>query len=252
MRRAARPETGTRGKLRVNPHFAPPRRWHTDLVVTAGPIDAYVASLRTALRGPRGAKTDLVTEARDSLTDAAARYEEDGLDRAAAERLAVDEFGSVAELTPDYQRELALAQGRRTAVLVGLAVSAQAVASELAWRRAATGWTWQPDRFYAILAHVVDYTGYAVVVAALLAALVCGIGSRYVDVGRAFVRATGIAAIGICVFFVVGGMALSLLSPAWHSAGTAMTPLSVATSMLTVALPVWMTYSGLRCVRVST
>jgi hypothetical protein len=219
------------------------------LVLTADPIDAYVASLRSALRGPRGAKADLVSEARDSLADAAARYEEDGLDRAVAERLAVDEFGSVAELAPDYQRELALAQGRRTAILVGLAVSAQAIVSEMAWRRAATGWTWQPDRFYSILARVVDYTGYAVVVGALLAALACGVGGRYVDVGGSFVRATGIAAIGICAFFILGGATLSLLSPAWHTTGAAMTPLSLAASAVTAALPAWMTYSGLRCVR---
>jgi len=146
-------------------------------VATAGPIDAYVAALSGALRGPRATKADLVIEARDGLADAAARYEEDGLDRAAAERAAVEEFGAVADLAPEYQRELALAQGRRTAILIGLGVAAQSIASELAWRRAATGWTWRPNEAYSVLARLVDYTAYSVVAGALLAALVFGIGT---------------------------------------------------------------------------
>jgi hypothetical protein len=220
-------------------------------VVNAGPIDAYVASLRGALRGPRGAKADLVKEARDGLADAAARYEDDGLDRAAAERAAVEEFGAVADLAPDYQRELALAQGRRTAILVCAAVAAQSVVSELAWRSAATGWTWQPNRAYSVLAHTVDYAAYTVVVGALLVALACGIGSRYVDVGRSFVRATGIGAIAVVGFFVVGGLVLSAFSPAWDTQGGATSPMSLAASAVTMSLPAFMAYSGLRCVRAS-
>jgi len=217
-------------------------------VLTAGPIDAYVASLSGALRGPRAAKADLVTEARDGLADAAARYEEDGLDRAAAERAAVEEFGAVADLAPEYQRELALAQGRRTAILVGAAVAAQSIVSELAWRSAATGWTWQPNRAYAVLANAVDYTAYAVVAGALLAALACGIGSRYVDVGRSFVRATGIAAIAVVAFFAAGGLLLTAFSPFGHHHGTT-TLVSLTAQVVTVAAPAVMSYSGLRCVR---
>ncbi|MER7007757.1 permease prefix domain 1-containing protein [Dactylosporangium sp. NPDC000555] len=221
-------------------------------MVTADPIDAYITAMHGALRGPRAAKADLVAEARDGLIDAAARYEDDGLDRAAAERAAVEEFGSVADLAPEFQRELALAQGRRTAILVGAAIATQSVISELAWRHAATGWTWQPGGAYAILANTVDYVAYAVVAAALLVAVACGIGSRYVDVGRAFVRATGIAALGVVVFFVLGGVALSAFSPMWsgHTDGTS--PLSIAASTLTMTLPAWMAYSGLRCMRAST
>ncbi|WP_432986224.1 permease prefix domain 1-containing protein [Dactylosporangium sp. CA-233914] len=220
-------------------------------MLTAGPIDAYVADLRGALRGPRAAKADLVAEARDGLIDAAERYEQDGLDRAAAERAAVEEFGPVADLAPDYQRELALAQGRRTAILVGSAVAVQALVSEIAWRRAATGWTWQPGHAYTVLANTVDYATYVVVAGALLATLACGIGSRWVGVDRSFVRATGIAAIGIVAFFIAGGLLLSMFSPMWgaHQSGDA-SALPAAASAITISLPVWMTYSGLRCLRV--
>ncbi|MET7423971.1 permease prefix domain 1-containing protein [Dactylosporangium sp. NPDC005555] len=215
-------------------------------------IDAYVTSLGAALRGPRAAKRELLTEVRDSLHDAAAHHEATGHDASAAARMAVDEFGTVRDLADDYQRELALLQGRRTALLVAGAVAAQQVISEVAWRSAATGWTWQPSRGYALLAHTVDYAGYAVVILGVLAAVACGVGSRYVSVGSGFVRATGIAAIGVCAFFVLGGAALSLLSPAWHTTTTGgFSPLDLASAAVTTTTPVWMVYSGLRCLRAS-
>ncbi|MGI5244994.1 permease prefix domain 1-containing protein [Dactylosporangium sp. CA-139066] len=218
-------------------------------MATAGPIDAYVTALSRALRGPRAAKADLVAEARDGLADAAAHYEEDGLDRAAAERAAVEEFGAVADLAPEYQRELALAQGRRTAILIGAGVAAQSIASELAWRSAATGWTWEPGRAYAVLANLVDYTAYAVVAGALLAVLACGIGTRYVNVGRSFVRGTGIAAFAVVAFFAAGGILLTLFSPFGHQHSGSTSLLSAAAHLVTYTVPLWMAYSGLRCVR---
>ncbi|MFI5906925.1 permease prefix domain 1-containing protein [Dactylosporangium sp. NPDC051541] len=213
-----------------------------------GPIDVYVNALGGALRGPRRAKADLLAEARDGLVDAAEHHESDGLDRAEAERAAVAEFGPVAALAPEFQRELALAQGRRTALLVGAGVATQSIVSEVAWRSAATGWHWEPSRAYLWLAGAVDYASYAAVLAAVLAAAACGIGSRYVDVGRAFVRATGLAAIAVVTFFIAGGALLTLFSP--HTGGTG-SPLSLAASAITLSLPAWMVYSGLRCVRAS-
>ncbi|GAA3253956.1 permease prefix domain 1-containing protein [Dactylosporangium siamense] len=215
-------------------------------------IDTYVTSLGAALRGPRAAKRELLTEVRDSLHDAAAHYESTGLPAAAAASLAVDEFGSVHELAPDYQRELAVSQARRTALFVAAAVAVQQAISEFAWRSAATGWTWHPGSGYLFLARTVDYAGYTVVVVGLLTALACGVGSRYVNAGRTFVRTTGIAAIAICAFFVLGGAALSLLSPAWHTTATNTSPLALTTSAITAATPLWMVLSGLRCLRAAS
>lgn len=234
----------------VFPDIGPPGLGDTGRVV----IDTYVTSLGAALRGPRAAKRELLTEVRDSLHDAAAHYESAGLPGDEAARLAVDEFGSVRELAPDYQRELALFQARRTALFVAAAVAVQQVISEVAWRSAATGWDWRPGRGYIFLAQTVDYTGYAVVLLGLLAAVACGIGSRYVSVGSRFVRATGVAAIVTCAFFVGGGMALSLLSPAWQTTATATvaSPLALAATAITATTPVWMVYSGLRCLRAAS
>jgi hypothetical protein len=75
-------------------------------MASAGVIDDYVTALDRTLRGPRRARRDLVTEARDSLTDCAEAYLAEGMDQAGAERMAVADFGTVAEIAPGYQEEL--------------------------------------------------------------------------------------------------------------------------------------------------
>ncbi|RSN57348.1 hypothetical protein DMH01_28330 [Amycolatopsis sp. WAC 04182] len=71
-------------------------------------IDGYIGDLDARLRGSAAAKTDLLTEARDGLVDAAEAYREGGVDEAEAERRAVADFGPVAVIARDYQAELAL------------------------------------------------------------------------------------------------------------------------------------------------
>jgi HAAS domain-containing protein len=78
-------------------------------VAGAGVIERYVAELDGRLRGPAAVKADLLTEARDSLADAADRYRDGGLSPQEAERRAVEEFGSLTVVAPGYQAELAAA-----------------------------------------------------------------------------------------------------------------------------------------------
>lgn len=87
------------------------------------PIDAHVAALEVALHGPAEVKARLLTEVRDCLTDAAAALAHDA-DPAGA---AVRDFGSVDEVAPAFQRELSIAQARRTARTVALAATVLAV-----------------------------------------------------------------------------------------------------------------------------
>ncbi|HEU4421950.1 MAG TPA: permease prefix domain 1-containing protein, partial [Pilimelia sp.] len=119
-------------------------------------IDRYIAELDGALRGPRHAKADLITEARDSLVDAAEAYEGRGLSREAAQRRAVCEFGEVREIASGYQTELGLTQARRTALLVFFALVTQTVLAEYAWRSAAAGGIRRPVPGYVFLAELVD------------------------------------------------------------------------------------------------
>ncbi|MFK8843800.1 permease prefix domain 1-containing protein [Streptomyces sp. Ac-502] len=101
-------------------------------------IDHYVAELDKALTGPRAVKADLLTEVRDGLTDAADAYEAKGQDRTSAERHVVGGFGPVSVIAPEYQAELGLSQGRRTALLICGVMLAQPVAW-WALRHLATG-----------------------------------------------------------------------------------------------------------------
>lgn len=174
-------------------------------------IEAYVAELDKALRGPRATKADLLAEARDGLIDAADAYENAGLDRCDAERRAVAEFGAVPEIAPDYQTELGLAQGRRTALLIFFVLAAQPVL----WRltRHLAGGVGFDSPGYLLVEDVVSWMGAATVLAAILVVTAAGYGVRYLGTHRRFVQATGVFAFAVCVVFSVFGMLLTALTP---------------------------------------
>ncbi len=81
------------------------------------PIEEHVAALAVALHGPARAKARILTEVRDCLTDAATALAHDADPPGAAVR----DFGPVDEVAPAFQRELSIAQARRTARMVALA-----------------------------------------------------------------------------------------------------------------------------------
>lgn len=206
------------GPARVVPDEPDGLRRHTwGMTERGGPvgaIDAYVVELDGVLRGPRRVRADLVTEARDGLTDAAEAYQEAGLTRAHAEREAVAEFGSVPELAASYQRLLAYAQGRRTALLVFCVCAAQAIGSTFAWQTAGMGWQELPSPGFLVAAHVVDWLGIAVKVLALVLLVLCGFGTRWLGTRRWVPRAVGMFALGICVFFAAASVLLTAADPA--------------------------------------
>ncbi|MCP2261874.1 hypothetical protein LX15_005601 [Streptoalloteichus tenebrarius] len=76
-------------------------------------IDDYVDALAARLRGPAALRRDLLTEARDSLHDAAESYLDAGFDPEEAQRRAVEDFGPVGRIAREYQAELAVAHGVR-------------------------------------------------------------------------------------------------------------------------------------------
>ncbi|GAA3137225.1 hypothetical protein GCM10010466_30090 [Planomonospora alba] len=165
----------------------------------AGVIDDYVAGLGRALRGPRGPKLDLVTEARDSLLDAAEALQGEGLDRAEAERRAVEEFGSVAEIAPGYQEELSVAAGRRLAALLFLAVPLTAVMWTLIWRLfpTAAGSTADWPSWFVPVARTVDVLQMAVGALGALALFALGRGRRRIRRPRLVARALALTVWGL-------------------------------------------------------
>lgn len=125
-------------------------------------------------------KASLIAEARDGLYDAVEAYQARGLDDATAQHLAVADFGTVNDVLPAYQAELAVAQGRRLAILLTVGCPVSQAVSGLAWRHLTPSGAWQPGPAYALLADTVDVGNYAIAVAAVLALLGLGIGNRFV------------------------------------------------------------------------
>lgn len=80
------------------------------------PVTTYAATLTAALHGPPRKKSRMVAEISDGLSDTVAAYTRDG--RPAEQ--AVRDFGTPAELVPACQRELTIAQARRTAGAIAL------------------------------------------------------------------------------------------------------------------------------------
>ncbi|MGA6174006.1 permease prefix domain 1-containing protein [Streptomyces sp. NPDC012600] len=84
------------------------------------PVEEYVSELDALLRGPARAKSRLIEEARDGLTETVAAHTRAGEPYERAVRRAVAEFGSARELAESFQRELTIAQARHTARAVAL------------------------------------------------------------------------------------------------------------------------------------
>ncbi|WP_433472003.1 permease prefix domain 1-containing protein [Spirillospora sp. CA-142024] len=88
----------------------------------ADPAEEYAAALADALRGPARAKSRMVEEIRDGFADTVAAHTDQGLPYEQAVRRAVHEFGAADELVPACQRELTIAQTRRTGRAAALTV----------------------------------------------------------------------------------------------------------------------------------
>jgi hypothetical protein len=211
-------------------------------------IDDHVAALGHRLRGPRRLKRDLLAEARDSLVDAAEALEAGGLDRDEAERVAVAEFGEVAEIVPGYQAELAACQGRRTAALLFVSVPA----TTLMWSELWHFYPWSPaslteaPSWFLPLARLIDWLQILTGIAGALALLALGRFSRRVGDPCRLTRRLGIL---VLVQIPVIGLATSVLSlAASPSLATFEDYLpGQVVSLISTLLCVWQLSSALRC-----
>jgi hypothetical protein len=183
------------------------------------PIERYLAELDRALRGPGRAKADLLAEARDGLHDAVESYMDSGEPAGAACRRALAEFGEVSTLAAGFQAELSLAQARRTAVWVTLAV----VVQPLVWGPlrpggADTGLT----AAQALIDRLIEGLGVVALCGALLALFASGIGVRFLGARAAVARLTGVFALTVTAGFVaMAGAMLAVGAPGqlWQPAG---------------------------------
>jgi hypothetical protein len=173
----------------------------------ADPVAAHVAELERTLRGPAKDRLSMIREVRDGLEDAAEAYSRRGLDRGAAARRAVREFGPVAEVAPQFQDELAAGQGRRTALLLAMALPALTLGWDLLWQ---SGFGWRTTPAPAVpavkaLAGVQDMA--SATVAAVALALVV-LASRRTLAPRPVAAAA--AAVALLAVVVIGGAAIAI------------------------------------------
>ena len=190
------------------------RRWYAKLEVVLGSdlalgndlavIERYADGLAAALRGPRRLRADLVAEARHSLLDAAEAHLDAGLLPADAVRRAVDEFGEYAEIVPGYQAELAVAQGKRTALWMCTALPVMHLLAPLMWWQGPWVNGKDPISGYWTLTTNFDLLSLFASVVAMVLLVGFGWGSRFV---RDSVRYSRWIGIGVLMFLFVHGAA---------------------------------------------
>jgi hypothetical protein len=167
----------------------------------ASVIDEYVAELDERLRGDRQVKADLLTEARDSLVDAADCYRDAGLSEEDAQAKAVGDFGPVQVIARDFQGELAAAYGTRTlrSILFVLPVV------HLFWEGTRLLWVgpWEnfgapPPSWYYPFAWINDSMIWAVSIAAALTLLAVRLLGRRICDSRIIARCSaGVAVVAV-------------------------------------------------------
>ena len=177
-------------------------------------IEAYVDALDCSLRGPRRVKADLLAEARDALVDTATAYEREGLERPAAEARAVAEFGTVDEVGPDYQAELAFSQGRRTGLFLFFVLIGQAVAWRMVWPQIRPGPAGDPTPASAALGQAVGWLSGVALAGSLVSILACGVGVRWLGgASPRVIRGTGALALTVATSLTVLSAVLALVAP---------------------------------------
>ena len=199
-----------------------------------------MADLERALRGPRRVKADLLREACDGLVDAAAAYQDNGIDAASAARRAVLDFGPVAVVAPAYQRELGSAQSVRTALLIALVLAPQDAVWDIVQGTAAAT---PSGTVYGAVLGLMSWLGGAALLGCVAAAALHGIGQRRPGARAGLTRAVGVFAVAVAVVFSGTATALAVSGPEPTSvAGLGTTAAIVFAPMAVVA------WSGRRCV----
>jgi hypothetical protein len=181
-------------------------------VAEAGVISRYVDSLDDRLRGPAAVKADLLAEARDSLDDAAEVHRGGGLSAADAERRAVEEFGPLAVVVPEYQAELAVAHAATTLRTVAVLIPLTYVLWELNQRFWIGPWSGfhgeTPPDWYLFAAHANGYLPWIISACAVLSLLTGRLLSRRGVDGTTLGRLAGAVAVGCVVLAVTCNLAI--------------------------------------------
>ncbi|MFI6598304.1 permease prefix domain 1-containing protein [Nonomuraea sp. NPDC050536] len=214
-------------------------------------IDDYVTDLGRALSGPEGPKRDLVVEARDSLADAAEALEAEGLDRPEAERLAVEEFGAVAEIAPGYQNELTACAGRRLGLLLFISVPITVIMWSVVWRifpADPVAWAHKPS-WYTLVSRLVDVLQLATGLYGGLALLALARGARWIRRPHLVTRSLGVL---VWVMMpTIGGLSYLLSNGPGVPPNVSTFLPALLANLITCAFWGMQLYGAVRCMRIS-
>jgi hypothetical protein len=168
-------------------------------------VEERLRELAGRLRGPARLKAELIVELRHALSDAAEAYREGGLPATEAQRRAVAEFGTPAQLAPAYQAELAAGALRGLAVRALAVAVVLVVAGDLSWKGSSWSAGPPPPDGYLLLSASLNWIWLAVAGLAL-AWLV--LGTRLARRGRAGVPASGrLLGLGLTGALMLGSLA---------------------------------------------
>ena len=140
-------------------------------------VDEHLRELAARLQGPARLKSDLLTEARHGLLDAVEAYRESGLPPTEAQRRAVAEFGSPAQLLPSWQAELAVGALRGLSLRMLAIAGVGVVAGDLTWQGSSWSGGPRPPAGYLLLSSSVDWIWLGALLLAV-AGLLVGLGER--------------------------------------------------------------------------
>lgn len=190
-------------------------------------------------------------EARDSLVDTAEAYEAGGLERIEAERLAIEEFGPVSEIAPGFQEELAVAQGRRTAVLLFLSVPLTALMWTALWQvfpHDPSAVAVRPQ-WFLLVSRTMDWAQVVTGLLGALALVLLGRGLRRVHRPERVTRF-----LGLLVWLqmpLMLAMCVALIRGSHGPAGFGQYPPGMALAGISIALGAWQLSSAARCLTVA-
>ncbi|MER7590752.1 permease prefix domain 1-containing protein [Micromonospora sp. NPDC127501] len=172
-------------------------------------VDEHLRELAARLQGPARLKSDLLTEARHGLLDAVEAYRESGVPPTEAQRRAVVEFGSPAQLLPSWQAELAVGALRGLSLRMLAIAGVGVVAGDLTWRGSSWSGGPRPPAGYLLLAASVDWIWMGALLLAVAGLLVVWASARAPRPGLALAqRAVGAGLTGVLVLGIVAGSAL--------------------------------------------
>ncbi|MEV4820237.1 permease prefix domain 1-containing protein [Micromonospora sp. NPDC049274] len=185
-------------------------------------VEEHLRELESRLQGPARLKSDLLTEARHDLLDAVDAYRESGVPPTEAQRRAVAEFGSPAQLLPSWQAELAVAALRGLSLRMLAVAGVLVAAGDLTWRGSSWSAGPQPPALYRLLSASVDWIWFGELLLAVTALLVVWASARSSRPGLAVAqRAVGTALTGtLAVGIVAGGALFTWSVDMWDAALT--------------------------------